>query len=195
MSIKRKLILIGICIAIIIVVFTVNVMRKIQEEDQGPMIEDTVKENVITRAEAYRLLSYLDYDKSEREAIPIGITYADQEMSDWYDSYVNAVWKMGLIEGNVTVAPKEALTYGACKQLIDNLIIKNPEFQAVYLGLTFDFSKAEMDMLIPEFLELYQAILSTVPEEKVKIKEETLYVLGRDVTEDGIDRMVTDQGK
>lgn len=195
MNIKRKLILIGICVAIIIVVFTVNVMRKVQENNQDGILKDTVKENIITRAEAYRLLSYLDYNKAEREAIPLGITYAKEEMSDWYDTYVNAVWKMGLIEGNVTIAPSDPLTYGICKQLIDNLIIKNPDFQAVYEGLSFDFSKAEEDMQIPEFLEIYKAILAIVPKEDLLLTDETLFVLGREVTEDGIDRMVTDQGK
>lgn len=195
MSIKRKLMLIGICIAIIIVVFTVNVVRKMQGDEQKTIVNDQVKENVITRAEAYRLLSYLEYNKAEREAIPMGITYADGKMSDWYDSYVNAVWKMGLIEGNVTVAPTEALSYGTCKQLIDNLIIKNPEFQSVYEGLSFQFSKADEDMLISDFLELYQAILATIPPEKLNLKEERLFVLGRDISDNGIDRMVTDMGK
>ncbi len=192
MSIKRKLILIGVCVAIIIVVFTVNVMQKIQEDKKGTQ-ESVVDENIVTRAEAYRLLSYLEYNKSEREAIPLGITYADAEMSDWYDTFVNAIWKMGLIEGNVTVAPSAALTYGDCKQLIDNLIIKNPEFQVVYSNLSFSFLKAQEDMLIPEFLELYQALLATVTGDTPFV-EKTLFVLGSEANEDGPSRMVTDDG-
>ncbi|MHB8130738.1 MAG: SpoIID/LytB domain-containing protein [Mobilitalea sp.] len=195
MSTKRKLILIGICVAIIIVVFTVNVYRRINDDKQGNLEDAITKENIISRAEAYRLLSYLDYDKTERESLPIGITYAKEQMSDWYDTYVNAVWKMGLIEGSVTIAPKEALTYGACKSLIDQLIIKNPNFQSVYTDLSFDFMKAEEEMLISEFLEMYEAILAIIPEEEQLLTQETLLVLGREVTEDGKDRMVTDQGK
>lgn len=195
MSIKRKLILIGICIFIIIAVFAFNVVKKIQGDLPGDIVEETIASNVMTRAEAYRLLSYLEYDKTERETIPQGITYAEEDMSGWYDSFVNAVWKMGLIEGNVTVAPKEALTYRACKELFDNLIINHPQFQSVYQGLSFDFSKADKNMLIPEFLELYRAVLAIIPKEEQTIKEETLLVLGREVTEDGIDRVVTDQGK
>jgi stage II sporulation protein D len=194
MSIKRKLILIGICVAIVIVVFSVNVIRRIND-NKGELENVTVKENVISRAEAYRLLSYLDYDKTKRESMPIGITYAKEQMTGWYDTYVNAVWKMGLIEGNVTIAPNEALTYGSCKELIDKLIIKNPNFQAVYTGLTFDFTKAEEEILIPEFLELYKALLAIQPEEERLVKEQTLFVLGREITEDGKDRMVTDLGK
>ena len=30
------------------------------------------------------------------------ITYKDEDMSGWYDSYVNAVYKMGLIEASIT---------------------------------------------------------------------------------------------
>jgi len=194
MSIKRKLILIGICVAIVIVVFSVNVIRRIKDE-KGEIENVTVKENVITRAEAYRLLSYLDYDKTKRESIPMGVVYANKQMSGWYDTYVNAVWKMGLIEGSVTIAPNEALTYGSCKELIDNLIIKSSDFQTVYTGLSFDFTKSEEEMRIPDFLEIYEALLAIIPEEKQLIKEDTLLVLGREISEDGKDRMVTDQGK
>lgn len=170
-------------------------MRKVQEDKEGGSFNTTVIENAITKAEAFRLLSYLAYDKTEREAIPMGITYSDEKMSDWYDSYVNAAWKMGLIEGNITVAPVEALTYGECKEIIDKYIIKNPEYQTAYEGLSFDFSYADKEMLLPDFLELYQSILAIVPKEEQRLTKETLFVLGREITEDGIDRMVTDQGK
>lgn len=195
MSIKKKLILIGICAAIIIVIFTVNVIRRMNSDKEKDSDEVVVKENIITKAEAYRLLSYLDYDKAKRESIPLGIKYADPNMSDWYDSYVNAVWKMGLIEGNVAVSPKEALTYGTCKQLMDQLIMMNPDYQDVYTKLSFDFIKADYEMLISEFLELYEAILAIIPQEKRLVAEETLFVLGREVSEDGKDRIVTDAGK
>lgn len=195
MNIKGKLILIGICIGIILVVFTVNVVKKIRVDNKDDILNDTKQETVITRGEAYRLLSYLEYDKTEREAIPVGFTYADEKMSGSYDTYVNAVWKMGLIEDKVTISPDEVLTYGACKDLVDKLILSNPGFQTVYDGLTFGFSKAEDQMQIREFLELYEALLSTIPEEDKLLKEETLLVLGREVLEDGKDRMVTDQGK
>ncbi len=195
MSIKRKLILIGICLGIILVVFTVNVVKKIKDDKPEGTGEVIVKENVISRAEAFRLLSYLEYDKAARESIPIGITYADSKMSDWYDTFVNAAWKMGLIEDKVTVTPKEALTYGSCKEIIDKLILKNSDFQSVYTGLTFDFSRADESMLIKEFLELYDAILKIIPDEEQLLKEETMLVVGREVTDDGKDRMVTDLGK
>ncbi|MBH1940318.1 SpoIID/LytB domain-containing protein [Mobilitalea sibirica] len=192
MSIKRKLILIGVCIAIIILVFTANVFRRLKSEQD---VEDiVVKENVISRAEAYRLLSYLEYDRSDRETLSLGISYADKHMSGWYDTYVNAVWKMGLIEGNITITPKEALTYGACKALVDGLIMKNPSYQNIYTGLSFDFMQAEEEMRIPEFLELYQAILLATAPEKKLVEEELLFVLGRDISDDNRDRIVTDLG-
>jgi stage II sporulation protein D len=195
MSIRKKLILIGICIGIILVIFTVNVVRKIKDDSKEDLLQDTETENVITRAEAYRLLSYLEYDRAEREALPLGITYTDTQMSGWYDTYVNAAWKMGLIEDKVTITPGEALTYAACKDLIDRLILAKPNFQTVYDGLSFDFLKAEENIRLPEFLELYEALLSVIPEAEKLLKEETPFVLGREVTEDGKDRMVTDLGK
>lgn len=195
MSIKKKLILIGICFVIILAVFVVNVARRVRSGKDGDNDGNTVKENVISGAEAYRLLSFLEYDREDREALPYGITYADENMSGWYDSYVNAVWKMGLIEGSITVTPEKALTYGECKGLIDKLVIKNPEYQELYSGLSFDFVRSEEDMSVIEFLELYEAILQTIPVEESAMKEELLFVLGREISEDGKDRLVADLGR
>lgn len=195
MSIKRKLMLIGVCIVIIIVVFTVNVIRRVRNDKPDNMDGVTVQENAMTRAEAYRFLSYLEYNKTERELLPVGILYAQEDMSGWYDTYVNAVWKMGLIESNIAVSPMEGLTYGACKTLIDQLIIKKPNLQVVYNDLSFDFLKAEEVMPITDFLELYEAILKAIPEEEKPVRERTLLILDKEVTEDGKDRIVTDLGK
>ena len=70
------------------------------------------------------------------------ITYTDKDMSGWYDSYVNAVCKMGLIEASITDSPKKALTLGQCKTLIDKLITKHTHLQGVYQDLSFDFLNA-----------------------------------------------------
>ncbi len=195
MSIKSKLILIGICVVIIIVVFTVNVLHKVKDDNQGEVQQETVTEVSISYAEAYRLLSYLEYDKSAREAIPVGITYTDATMSGWYDSYINAAWKMGLVEENISFKPTDVFTYGYCKEMVDKLILKNPDLQEVYQKISFDFLDEDSSIPRNEFLELYEAILAIIPEEDRLSSNETLLVLGREVTEDGKDRMVTDQGK
>ncbi len=192
MSIKRKLILIGICVIIVITVFAVNVIRGVNE-DKGH--QDTItKEEVVTRAEAYRLLSFLEYDKGARESLPMGITYSGDAISGWYDTYINAVWKMGIIESSVTVAPSEALTYGTCKEYMDKLIIKKPECQTVYESLSFDFSKADEQMDPKDFMELYEAVIALLPENEQKITEETLFVLGSEEDDNGTDRLITDHG-
>lgn len=195
MNIKKKLIIIGVCFVIIIMVLTANIIRRIIADRDNKQEDNVLAENVISRAEAYRLLSYLEYDKAKRESLPMGITYADKDMSDWYDRYVNAIWRMGLIDENITVSPKEALTLGECKFLIDKLITKKPILQGVYSGISFDFLKAESEMLIPQFLELYNAILDLLPEDEKIVKDEILFVLDREIAEDGKDRIVTDQGK
>ncbi|MBP1756624.1 MAG: putative rane protein [Firmicutes bacterium] len=195
MSIKRKLILIGICIGIVIVVFTVNIIRGMKDMKIEEPENTVVQSDSITDAEAYRLLSFLEYNKAERESLAMGITYDTEEMSGWYDTYVNAVWKMGLIESRVSKAPMEALTYGTCKQLIDQLILKKPNYQTVYSGISFDFSKAEQPMLIRDFLELYDALIATVPGKDQGLHEETLLVLGSEQTDGGISRMITNLGK
>ncbi len=195
MKIRRKLTLMGICVGIILIVLTVNVIGRLQSNIPETEQNIVLDKDSISRAEAYRLLSYLEFNKKDREAIPKGISYKEQKMSDWYDTYVNAVWKMGLIDSSVTQDPREALTYGVCKQLIDQLILKRPEFQAAYTGLSFDFLQADKNMPISDFLELYQALINVIPIENRKTKEETLLVLGQEVTEDGTGRMITDQGK
>ena len=98
MDIKKKLIIMGVCIVIVIAVLAANVIRRLNYKEEDSIDkEEVVKEDIMTIAEAYRLLSYLEYDKKGREALKTDINYADEDMSGWYDSYVNAVWKMGLI--------------------------------------------------------------------------------------------------
>ena len=195
MSIKKKLILIGVCIVIVIAIFTINVVRQIKSTSEDNDRQELVQENIISKGEAYRLLSYLKYNKNNREALPFEINYQDENMSGWYDSYVNAAWNMGLIEKNIRTSPKEALTYGECKVIIDKLIIEEPWLQTVYEELSYDFINAVEVMKLSEFLELYEAILTKVPEEKRLVKDETLFVLGRDEINKDVMRMVTDQGR
>ncbi|HHV11226.1 MAG TPA: SpoIID/LytB domain-containing protein [Clostridiales bacterium] len=160
MSMRIKLIIIGICIVVVFIIGTININQKIN----GRKTEDhnfiTVEDNIITKAEALRLLSYLYYDKAAREALTFDITYEDSQMSGWYDTYVNAAYHMGLIDKDITENPGEALTYGKCKSLMDNLILKEPGFQSIYQGLTFEFTNQDKDMATKDFLEIYQAILS-----------------------------------
>ena len=77
------MILIGICLVVILVIFTVNIIRR----SVGTMFtSDTSEGKSNNRAEAYRLLSYLEYDKSVgKESFG---SFMLIQMSDWYDSYV-----------------------------------------------------------------------------------------------------------
>lgn len=195
MSIKKKLILIGVCIVIVISIFTINVIRQIKSDKVDDDRAEFVQENIVSKGEAYRLLSYLKYNKNSRESLPLDIIYQEENMSGWYDSYVNAMWKMGLIDKNIRVSPKEALTYGECKVIIDKLIIEEPWLQTAYDNLTYDFINASDIMKLSEFLELYEAILTKVPEEKRLVKEESLFVLGSEELDKGAKRMVTDKGR
>lgn len=195
MNYKKKIIIIGVCIIIVIAVLVANVIRGIKSVEEDEIDDIVVKEKIISRAEAYRLLSYIEYDKPAREALQMGITYADKDWHGWYDDYVNAVWKMGLIEGSVTHSPNEAITLGQSKILIDKLITKYPNLQGVYEELSFDFLKADEQMFISQFLELYKALLALIPEEDILVKNQVLFVLERELSEDGKDRIVTDIGR
>ncbi len=195
MNIRKKLIVMGVCIVIIIAVLAANIIRQVKSGDDSTDDDVIIKENVMTRGEAYRLLSHLAYDRNGREALKMDISYADKEMSGWYDTYVNAVWNMGLIEGSITDSPAEALTIGECKALIDRLITRTPRFQGVYSGLSFDFLNAEEKIQIPQFLELYNSLLELIPQEEQIVKKEILFILDREITEDGKDRIVADIGR
>lgn len=195
MDTKKKLIISGICILIIMAVLIFNVVRKFRSEDIGDKEDKSIQEDVVSHAEAYRCLSFLKYDRANREALPKGIVYADKGMSGWYDAYVNAVWTMGLIEGNISDDPKKPLSYGECKELIDKLIIHNPEYQAVYTGLSFDFVHMDEPMPILDFLELYEAALNLAFKKEAAIKKELLFVLGIETTVNGKERMVADGAK
>lgn len=190
---KKKIVIMGICVIIVLLVLTANVIRRIKSGD-SEKDNALIKENVISKAEAYRLLSYLDYDRAAREALAMNISYADKSMSDWYDEYVNAVSKMGLIEARITESPKEPLTLGQCKVLIDRMITKRPHLQGVYIDLSFDFLNADKEMLIPEFLELYRSLLDLVPLEEQLVKDELLFVLDLDRAGGSKERIVTDKG-
>ena len=194
MNTKKKFIIIGICIIIVLLVLTANIIRRMKQGEDK--IEETpIKENIISRAEAYRLLSYLEYDKTSRQSLPKGIVYANQNMSGWYDEYVNAIWSMGLIEGGINETPDESLTMGQCKALIDRLITKKPQLQGVYAALSFDFIYADEEMLIPQFLELYKALFDLVPDEEQILRDEIIFVLDIDSTVEGNNRVITDKGK
>ncbi len=197
MSMKIKLIVIGICIVVVFVVGTININQKINEQKTEGHKYITIEDNVITKAEAYRLLSYLYYDKVARDSLSFDITYSGESQSGWYDSYINAIYHMGLIEKDITENPEDALTYGTCKTLMDNLILKEPDFQSIYKNLSFEFTNQDKKMETADFLEIYQAILSDEEwkKENTSLKEETLFVLGKDTTQTNSNRMITDQGK
>lgn len=183
----------GVCCLIIVIIFVVNIIRQVNSGSKDGMAEIKIEENEVNRAEAYRLLSYFQYDKGQREALTKGILYEKETMSGWYDTFVNAAWKMGLIDQKVEILPTNPLTYGHCKELIDQLILDHTELQTVYDDISFDFQKSEDNMKLDEFIELYMTLLPMV-EDRFNIEEKTMFLLNQELSEDGRDRMVTDQG-
>ena len=73
MDIKKKLIIMGVCIVIVIAVLQMLFRLNYKEEDSID------KEEVVKGYydySGYRLLSYLEYDKKGREALKTDINYA-----------------------------------------------------------------------------------------------------------------------
>ena len=195
MNIKRKLILLGVCAVIIIAVFIANVIRKMNDYQKNEPSQPIVAEDIIIQAEAYRLLSYLEYNRSERESLPIEISYIQEKSPDGYNTFVNAAWEMGILESKEISDPMQALTYGECKSMIDRLIIRKAEFQSAYTDLGFDFSKAGEGMQIVDFIELYQKLIEIQSQQDRRIQEKTLLVLGEDAAGSDSSRMITDTDK
>jgi len=194
MSMKKKFILMGICVAIILLLFTVNVIQRWNKSNKvvDPVEDVIVKEGIITRAEAYRLLSYLSFNKVQREALGNEFEYADENMSGWYDTYVNAVCNMGLIEDYISNTPKEGLTFGECEALFNKLSLKDTISKDLLTQLSSYFTKPEEEVELKTFLEMYQLIYESA--EKKSITEKTLFVLGNEVLENEQERIVTDSG-
>ncbi|MGB4658621.1 MAG: SpoIID/LytB domain-containing protein [Mobilitalea sp.] len=195
MSTKKKQLLMGICVVIIITVFSVNGLHKINIEKQSITGNDNSVERKVTVAEAYRMFSYFDYNQSEREALPMEISYSSVTMSDWYDTYVNAVYHMGLINKKVEVSPKEVLTYTVGKTLIDKMILLHPKLKGVYNKLSFQLKPSEADLPENEFLELYDEIVTVLSQEDGRVREDKLFILGSQDSSKGNLDLITDQGE
>lgn len=174
---KKKLWLMGICICILIVLFAKNVYNELNQdkEPDRPGQEAVLRSgNLMTVTEAFRLLGFLGV--SEDKLMEAAGFKEETDVSD-----------------------TDYLSYGDCRNLFEllcgELKVDKTELEE---KLSFDI-EAEPDnhtVLAEEFLDLYENILASFPEDKAPVSEKTVFVIGKpaDSDPDSESVMVTDQG-
>lgn len=157
---KKKLWLLGICAAALIVIFVGSVIKKLSENTYNSD-KKSVQADIIPRdgesmkeEEALKLLSYLGIDK-------------DKLLGDGEASGVLTFGKAG----------------SYLKTIESILDIKE---EAITDKLSFPLLTEEADkaMLTAEFLEFYEVLLNSIPKEKQTVSEEKLYILAGSEAED-----------
>ncbi len=157
---KKKLWLLGICAAALVIIFVGSVIKKLSENtynsdkkseqaDIIPRDGETMKEE-----EAVKLLSYLGIDKDKL---------------------------LGEGEASGVLTFGKASSY--LKDIAGTLDIKEEEITDK-LSFPLITEEADKAILTAEFLELYEALLNSIPKEKRGISEENLYILAGSVADD-----------
>lgn len=174
---KKKLWLMGICIGILIILFgksVYNQLKRDKEPDKQGQ-ETAVREgNLMTEAEALRLLGFLGVNK-DRLKETLGITEDTEVAGDTYLTFgkLNSVFELICAE----------------------LDIDKPG-AAVNLFFDLEQESENQPVLVEEFLNLYENILHTFKEDMAPVTEKTMFIIGKpaDSEPDTEYTAVTDQG-
>ncbi len=174
---KKKLWLMGICIGILIILFgksVYNQLKRDKEPDKQGQ-ETTVRDgNLMTAAEALRLVGFLGVNKDQLKET-LDITDDTETEEDTYLTFgkLNSVFEL----------------------ICTELDIDKPSAAA---NLFFDMQKESENqpVLVEEFLNLYENILHTFKEDKAPVTEKTMFIIGKpaDSEPDTEYTAVTDQG-
>lgn len=218
---KKKITLIAICVIIIIAIFVRNIMIEVNGNKKDNEVLDILnKEEVITRAQVAKMLSYLMYTKEECKALTRVISYSDTDPSLWYDKYVNAIYTFGLLEEEKEYRPLDYLTYGECKDILSKIVVtynyndKNTEllqYNTITSALNFNLDQAKDKDRMPtsEWIIVYQSLInhlktaievkSSSEKEKSQwesIKKEELFIVETDTSNSKLEdqETITDKG-
>lgn len=188
-NIKFKVVLILVCIGIFFIIFARNVNHRITS---GNNITDDSKVETdngdITRAEATKMLSLLEYSKEEVTQLTRTIPYVDSDSNEWYDKYMNASYTLGLFEGEEEVEstkfhPKDKLTYGACGVVFHNIIQKKQVDISKDLSFSFEEKDAKKAVSEKDWLEIYDLLINKIysiegTEDATQVEKKELFVFG-----------------
>lgn len=174
---KKKLWLMGICIGILIILFGKSVYNQLKQDKEVVKLgqETTAREgNLMTEAEALRLLGFLGVNKDQLKET-LGITEDTEAANDSYLAFgkLNSVFELICNELDIDKASAAA-------------------------NLFFDMQQEPEDkpVLVEEFLNLYENILLTFKEDQAPVTEKTIFIIGKpaDSEPDTEYTAVTDQG-
>ncbi len=174
---KKKLWLMGICIGILIILFGKSVYNQLKQDKEVVKLgqETTAREgNLMTEAEALRLLGFLGVNKDQLKET-LGITEDTEAANDSYLAFgkLNSVFELICTELDIDKASAAA-------------------------NLFFDMQQEPEDnpVLVEEFLNLYENILLTFKEDQAPVTEKTIFIIGKpaDSEPDTEYTAVTDQG-
>ena len=146
MTIRTKLIIMGICAFLILAIFVVNVVRKYNVSDDEIILRDG---EMITYEEVEHLLYYLGIEEGELE-------YKVNSKED-YVTFDNISKIMSSLEDKLDL-----------------------DMEQVAESLTFQIKeeKENKAVLVSEFLEIYELVFASMPEENSPVKEEEFFVVG-----------------
>lgn len=179
---KRKLILLGLCMLVVLAAFVYGIVNKL-------VTKEVTSENVILRdnemiqvSEVLYLTGYLGIDEEVLTEI-IG-----------YDSAENDSTKKESKE-------MDYLTFKDFRSLLESVCVSLDIKKSVITEqLSYDINKIidNNAVLIDEFLEFYQVTLDNLPEGNSKFTLDTMYVIGDKTIEKDKDDskvLITDKGK
>lgn len=200
---KKKMILLGICLALLLVIIIRNINIKSDDSKTVASLpqeaEMTEYKQGIPRAEVFRLVSYLYYSDEDRQNLSQAITFQDVKEDEWYAEYVEAVYCAGFenqadsANGKYYIRPLDQMNRYECnllfKQIAESLEI---DLDSIYResGLNLEEGEAADVIERDEFLKLYETVVSRLNEKKALVHMDSLYILA--ISEDG--SIITQKG-
>lgn len=189
---KRKLVLIGVCILILTVIFVRDISMDIErKQDVNTGVANS--SGGITRAQVSKMLSLLYYSEEELDSMERVIVYRDTDKSKWFDKYINGIYSLGIkdYEENISendFRPLEYITYRDGDSFIKRFLIaidtetgvdENLKKYNVIIeksGIHMGEEILDNNITEDEWIKLYLALASSFSDSK--IEEKSLYLLG-----------------
>lgn len=200
----KKICLIGICIIIIIIIFFRNIIGGVGREPGENTEPSTKEQQGISREEAFRLFSFLLYDKAEREGLEWKL---ENETKEEYPSleYVNALATAGIYEWKETENPEDLsnlLTCGEFRDLLVNLSgNKSLNYNEIVEKLPERLKKVRRadNLYREEFLSVFEVLAGMINEqaEEELIRDEQFYFIGMQTNGSGEinGRLIDEEGR
>ena len=213
---KKKLIIMGICISILILVFAGNIYRRINQE-KGPN-KNIDKQEIILRVgdmitvdESLRLLGFLGIGEEKlQEVVTTNEENKEQSESESDVKHTDTVENSTDTVENSTDTPENStnttgenyLTFGECTSLLD-IVCKELDAKSATItkNLSFVIQDEQVNkvVLTEEFLNLYESIIGVLPTDTSPVVEKEMFILGSPnnttTATNNQAVMVTDQGK